>query len=234
MKSIAIITFVVFYLMCPGVAHALYFDGGFGDGTALAIGDSRSWGFFGGPGRGEATIMTATQTLMTFTSTEDQTFFLYDPATSASNILVRQDTAIGPGVTDANNLRIVIPSGLAMSWDTTLTTVTLGGSAAGKVSTTVSYPDSKTLLLDVTADFVDGDAVTVSGLKFTNFTATAPANFLRLDIAGSGLLYEIDPFYKLLFAHERAAGFLGGSGRGEVEGDIYLLPRNAVDMGTLF
>ena len=44
------------------------------------------------------------------------------------------------------------------------------------MSTTVSYEDSgKTLVLDVTSDFVAGDQITIAGLSFTNFTAASSA-----------------------------------------------------------
>ena len=43
-------------------------------------------------------------------------------------------------------------------------TAVIGGSAAGKVSTTVSYEDGgRTLVLDVTSDFAADDQITIAG-----------------------------------------------------------------------
>ena len=50
-----------------------------------------------------------------------------------------------------------------MTWDTSDTTATIGGTDSGKVSTTVSYEDSgATLVIDVTTNFSAGDDITVS------------------------------------------------------------------------
>ena len=65
-----------------------------------------------------------------------------------------QVIALGPSptVTDdsgvatikaANGLRIRIQAGLSMTWDTTVTTVTLSGTASAKVSTAVTFLDHK-------------------------------------------------------------------------------------------
>ena len=233
MKLMCWLMMIGFMFFYPASAHALYWSGGSGDGAALSAGDSRSWGFFGGSGRGEAQVLTGSQTLMTFTSSAEQTFFMGNSATAMFNIFIRQDTAVGQGVLAATGMKIVIPAGLAMSWDTTLTTAAITGDPLNKVSTTVSYPDSKTLLLTVNADFTDGYSFTVSGLKFKSFALTGH-DFLRLDITGAGTVYDFDAYDKIIFASERTSGFFGGQGRGEVEGDIFLFPNNTADLGTLF
>ena len=62
----------------------------------------------------------------------------------------------GPQFSD--DIRITVPVGFNMSWDSSDTTATIGGGASSKVSTTVSYEDSgRTLVLDVTSDFAAGD-----------------------------------------------------------------------------
>ena len=50
-------------------------------------------------------------------------------------------------ITAANDIRIKIPATTGLLWDTTDTTATIAGSAAAKVSGTVSYTDAgKTLI----------------------------------------------------------------------------------------
>lgn len=201
------------YFSSITVAHALYFAGGNGDGHANGLGNSRSWGFFGGTGRHESMILTASATLMTFTSAAAQQFTVGDLATAMSPLTIRQDTAVGTGVTTANGLRVVIPVDLDMVWDSSITTAVIGGAAAAKVSTTVSYADSdKTLVLAVSSNFSDGDEVTVSGLKFKTFAAVSD-NPLWLDITGAGTVYDFDLLNKLILFGSRSNGFLGGSGR---------------------
>jgi hypothetical protein len=193
----------------------MYFGGGNGDGLAFATGDSRSWGFLGGSGRNDSLFLTASQTLVTFSSADAQTFTVGDAATAMNTLTIRQDTAIGTGVTTANGLRVTIPADLDMVWDTSDTTAVIGGSASGKVSTTVAYADAgKTLVLTVTSNFADGDTVTVSGLSFKTFTSENERN-LGLDITGSASWYETDVFEKIILVGPRSTGFLGGSGRSD-------------------
>src|SRR5207249_1093827 len=90
-----------------------------------------------------------------------------------------------PIITAANDIRVRIPSGL--SWNTALTTATITGSGAGKVSPTVSYEDAgKTLVLNVTSNFAGNDQIVVSGLQYMSFTAPSTAGYLQLAVSGSG------------------------------------------------
>jgi len=120
-------------------------------------------------------------------TTSSQTFSVGQPATAASNPTVTDD-AVAPTITAAQGLRIRIPAAFNMTWDTTVTTVTLSGTASAKVSTTLlAYEDSNhTLVLNVTSDFTVGQTLTISGLKFANFTAVSAASSLQLVTAGSG------------------------------------------------
>jgi hypothetical protein len=79
--------------------------------------------------------------------------------------------------TAASDLRITIPAystanpfgsyGTAPTFDTTVTTVIITGTATTNVSTTVTYANgSRTCVLDVTANFATSQAITVAGLKF--------------------------------------------------------------------
>jgi hypothetical protein len=97
------------------------------------------------------------------------------------------DDASSPVITAANDIRIRIPSGFNMSWDTSDTTAVITGSAAGKVSTTVSYEDGgKTLVINVTSNFSANDYITVSGLSFANFTQAAYTEYLELKLSSGG------------------------------------------------
>ncbi len=121
----------------------------------------------------------------TLTSTGDQAFTVGDPATGMTTATITD--AATATITAANDIRLRIPASLNMVWNTALTTATIGGGAAGKVSTTVSYEDvGKTLVLNVTSNFAAGDAITVSGLQFTSFTAPSAATGLQLVVAGAG------------------------------------------------
>jgi len=123
---------------------------------------------------------------VTLSSAANQTFTLGDPPTPVSALTVT-DVAT-PTITAAQDIRIRIPATFSMTWDTSVTTVTLGGTAAGKVSATLlAYEDSdKTAVLNVTADFASSDQLTITGLKFRDFTTTEAADNLELVVAGAG------------------------------------------------
>ncbi|HRH30774.1 MAG TPA: alkaline phosphatase D family protein [Candidatus Paceibacterota bacterium] len=92
-----------------------------------------------------------------------------------------------PSITSGNDIRIKIPSSFNMTWDSTDTTAVIGGGASAKVSTTVSYEDSnKTLVIDVTSNFVAGDYITVSGLSFTSFSGVNTSSNITIDINNNG------------------------------------------------
>lgn len=110
-------------------------------------------------------------------SSADQTFQVNDGTTAISQLTIK--TTRTPVITAANDVRIKIPSGLNMSWQTSTLTATLGGGASGKASTTVSYPDNKTLLINVLTDFAADDDLTVSGLNFSNFTLASASTTLQ-------------------------------------------------------
>ena len=122
----------------------------------------------------------------TLSSDANQSFTLGDPPALAGTLTVTD--ASTPTITAANGIRIRIPAAFNMTWDTAVTTVTLGGGAAGKVSATLlAYEDSdKTAVLNVTSNFAASDQLTIDGLKFRDFTATSAADNLELVVAGSG------------------------------------------------
>ena len=104
------------------------------------------------------------------------------PAVDASTITVTE-SAFTTTITPANDIRIRIPTGVDMKWNQTVTMPTFGGipgGVAAKVDATVSYPDARTLLINVNTPFALSDKLTVSGLKFTSFGASSE-DFLELD-----------------------------------------------------
>ncbi len=117
-------------------------------------------------------------------STADQTFEVNDAATAISQLRVKAASTT-PVVTAANDIRITIPNSLNMKWATSTTVATLGGSASGNVSTTVTYPDEKTLLINVETNFAANDDLNVSGLSFTNFTSASASTSLQAFYGGS-------------------------------------------------
>src|SRR5439155_22091019 len=92
-----------------------------------------------------------------------------------------------PSITAAKDVRIRIPATFNMTWNTALTTATLTGSAAAKVSPTVTYEDAgRTLVLNVTSDFAGADQLVVSGLGYPSFTAPSAVDNLELVVSGAG------------------------------------------------
>src|SRR5438874_1103568 len=121
----------------------------------------------------------------TIASPANQTFGVGQPPTAISPITVKD--AATPTIKSAKDIRIRIPSGFNMTWNTALTTATISGSNAAKVSTAVTYEDAgKTLVLNVTTNFTGGDQIKVSGLQYTSFTAPSGVDNLELVIFGPG------------------------------------------------
>ena len=115
-----------------------------------------------------------------------------DASTLAERITI-QDDATFPIIVAANDLRIRIPAGFTMTWDTTVTAVTLSGTASGKVSSTVTYEDSgRTAVLDVTTDFAALDELRVDDLRFTDFAAPSASDNLELEVGNDGIVSSID------------------------------------------
>ena len=137
----------------------------------------------------DKTITTIGGPNATLLSLADQLFFFNYPSTPVSPITV-SDAAV-PSITATNDIRIRIPAGFNMTWDSAITTATIGGVASGRVSTTVSYEDADaTLVLDVTGDFVVGDYITLEDVNFTNFNSSASDNLELLIDGGTSVVDE--------------------------------------------
>ena len=125
---------------------------------------------------------------LTLSSAANQTFFTRDAIAEISTITITEAN-VNPTITASNDIRVVIATGtVGMLWDTTDTTAVIGGSALSKASSTVSYEENgRILVLDVIADFVADDEITISGLSFANFSATTTATTaLSVRTGGSG------------------------------------------------
>ncbi len=120
----------------------------------------------------------------TISSAAIQTFSVNQSPTTISTITVTDD-ATNHAITAANDIRIKIPTGFHMIWDTSIGTATLGGTASAKASTTVTYDGTSTLIIDVTSDFANGQTLTIDGLKFKTFSAASTANNLQLIVSGN-------------------------------------------------
>ena len=122
----------------------------------------------------------------------NQTFVVADPPTGISPITITDDT-LAATITAANDIRVRIDTTFSMAWDVSVTTATIIGPAAAKVSPTVSYEDAwQTLVIDVTTDFAPGDEFTISGLSFRDFAAPSPADSLELEVANDGAISAFD------------------------------------------
>ena len=153
-----------------------------------------------------ATLACAPATLraqVAISSAANQLFHVNDPATTISPITVTDVS--GGNIKFNRDIRITIPAGFNMTWDTSVLTATLGGSAAGRCSPVVAYSNgNQTVTINVLTTFAAGEQVLVSGLRFTNFTATSPVNNLQLDLknnpgfnATDNRTIQIGPYYNV-------------------------------------
>jgi hypothetical protein len=121
----------------------------------------------------------------TISGAASQTFTAGDAATAISTLTLTNRSYVTTGMVigTANDIRIKIPATTNMVWDSSDTTATIGGAQSANVSTTVTYEDTnKTLVIDVTTNFAASDAITISGLSFTTFSAASAADNLELEI----------------------------------------------------
>lgn len=140
---------------------------------------------------------------VSISSAANQLFHVNDASTTISPITVTDIT--GGNIKFNRDIRITIPTGFNMTWDATVTTATLTGSAASKCATTVAYSNGNlTVTVNVTGTFAAGDVVVIAGLKFTNFTATSAGNNLQLDLknnpgfnASDTKTITIGPYYNI-------------------------------------
>ena len=125
---------------------------------------------------------------VTLSSAANQSFTVGASPIFASTLTVSDDAST-PVITANDDIRLRVPSAFNMSWDTTVTAVTLGGSASGKASTAVTYEDSgKTAVIDVTTNFAAGDILTVLSLRLADFAAPSITDNLELEVFDDGVV----------------------------------------------
>jgi hypothetical protein len=121
----------------------------------------------------------------TISSAANQAFRYGQSAAGIQTITV---TAGGDNqITAAGDIRVAIAStSVRMKWDTTDTAASIGGTAAAKVSSSVSYEGEHILVINVTSDLSSGEYITISGLSFTDFSQVNSAtSSLSLHLSGA-------------------------------------------------
>ena len=148
----------------------------------------------------QAEITVENTMFATMSSLVSRAFRVGDPASTMSPAMI-MDHPAGATITAANDIRIRIPAGLAMTWDPAVTAATLTGPAAGKVSSTVTFEDgNRTVVLDVTADFAAGEMVTLAGLCFLDFTAVSSQQQLELEVGNDDVVTSLDDKFHSILA----------------------------------
>jgi outer membrane protein assembly factor BamB len=145
------------------------------DNLELETGDDGSVAAFD-----DKTLQVTAAGAATISSFDNQRFTVGQPATPAETIFISEGIAAST-IRDATDIRIHIPATLAMEWDN-VTSISVSGTASTKVSTTVSYPTSRIVLVNVAADFGAGEYVAISGLRFKNFSTPPNVDRLGLDV----------------------------------------------------
>ena len=160
-------------------------------GIVNAANEGYTGGSYDGYGSGVSVDFNLGGPNVTISSSATQSFVVSQASTVISSIIITDST--GGAITALNGLRITIPSGLAMEWDTTKTTATITSVVSFKVSPAVTYENlNKTLVLNIIYDFAAGESFTLTGLSFTNFTAASSSDYLGLDIYNTGVSYLKD------------------------------------------
>jgi uncharacterized repeat protein (TIGR01451 family) len=140
---------------------------------------------------------------VSISSAANQLFHVNDASTTISPITV---TDVGGGNIKANrDIRLIIPTGFNMTWDTSVLNATITGTAAARCTAAVTYTNGNlTVVINVLSAFQAGEFVVISGLKFTNFTATSALSHLQLDLKNNPGVnatdprnIQIDPYYNV-------------------------------------
>jgi len=132
---------------------------------------------------------------ITISSAANQSFTVGGSSTAAQNITIVEGAS--GSATASNDIRILIAtSTVEMFWDTSVTSVTVSGTAVdnGKVSSSaaVSYEgDNSVATIAVDADLSANETLIISGLKFTNFTS-ANAAATALSVRTGGIADAVD------------------------------------------
>ncbi len=121
-------------------------------------------------------------------STANNFCFHVSEATPTVPTITITDSSATAVITAASDIYLCIPGnasayGTAPTWDTSVTTVSLGGTASGSVSSTVSYITAGSGMVarfDVTTNFSASQTLTITGLKFYTPSAAYTTDSLVL------------------------------------------------------
>jgi uncharacterized protein YjiK len=142
------------------------------NGTNLDAGNNTCWNL---GVQGSPTLLSA-----------DQVFEIGQSPTGAATFTVIDVSS--PVVTAAGDLRIAIAtSSVNMLWQTGVSTLTVGGTASGKVSNTVTYEGGGSVaVIPVNTNFSSNDTLTIAGLQLTSFNTVVPAtNAFTMFLSGA-------------------------------------------------
>ncbi len=153
-----------------------------------------------------------TAPIITLSSGTDQSFTwtpLADPASVALAMVTITATEPRWELKIDDELSLLAPSGSDYRFDKTAA-VSLDGSAKNKVGAAAYSGDGRGLIIPVTADFLDGDTLTISGLKLTDLhLARSIPERLELDFSGDATADTLDE-YTVLISIRWTGGFHDG------------------------
>ncbi|MCB9810515.1 MAG: hypothetical protein H6779_01545 [Candidatus Nomurabacteria bacterium] len=124
---------------------------------------------------------------VTLASVYSYNFYVGQASTTLDQITITKNSS-STNIVAANDIRITIATTTTdFYFSTGVTTPTFGGTASGKVFSTVSYEDGgATLLIDVTSDFVNGDTLTIDNIEVGSFsTVSTTSGKFALHVDGS-------------------------------------------------
>jgi hypothetical protein len=109
-----------------------------------------------------------------------------DSIVDADPITVVDDDGV---ITEARDIRLVLPENLGLTWDTTIGTISATGPASGKVDNVIYLDAGKTARVNVTRDLASvggvSDSVTFAGLRFLVGKKASKRDTLGLSVNGT-------------------------------------------------
>lgn len=108
----------------------------------------------------------------TLSSVSGQIYTSGDPSTLGPDIIITENPG-SPKLNQTNDITIVIPDGLGMTFNTAVIPSAVASGAGSGTVGVPSFPNNKTMFIPVTADFVAPRIVTISNVRYTNFDASS-------------------------------------------------------------
>ncbi len=123
----------------------------------------------------------------TISSAAVSSFYVGQATTTLSTVTITEDPTT-PSIASTTDLRIVISTTTTnFRFDTNTTSLTFGGTASGKVASTVSYEnDGAVLMIDVTSNFTASDTLMISDIAVGSFASvSSSSSYLTLQTDGN-------------------------------------------------